>query len=48
MRIDFFAGKSSFVFNEFSSAPNIKRPMYTPYCNDLFGRFWDEKIPDAI
>jgi hypothetical protein len=48
MRIDFFAHNGGAVFNEFASAPNIMRLRYTPYCNALFGKYWDELCPEAI
>jgi hypothetical protein len=48
MRIDYFSGPSGLVFNEFASAPNIVRPTYTPYCNEVFGNYWDEALGDAI
>jgi hypothetical protein len=48
MRIDYFFGPSGLVFNEFASAPNIRRPMYTPYCNEIFGQYWDEDLGDRV
>jgi hypothetical protein len=48
MRIDYFSGPSGLVFNEFASAPNIRRPMYTPYCNEIFGRLWDDVLGDKV
>jgi hypothetical protein len=48
MRIDYFAGPAGLVFNEFASAPNVFRPMYTPYCNEVFGQYWDEVLGDAL
>jgi hypothetical protein len=48
MRIDYFSGPSGLVFNEFASAPNVLRPMYTPYCNEVFGRCWDDILGDAV
>ena len=47
MRIDFLAGEAGWVFNEFSSTPMIRHLCYTPTCNTLLGKFWDELCPDA-
>jgi hypothetical protein len=47
MRIDFLAGGSEWVFNEFSSTPMIRKLQYTPRCNELFGRMWDEACPET-
>jgi hypothetical protein len=46
MRIDFFAPDRGCVFNEFSSRPGGGLD-YTPHCDELFGRLWAERIPDA-
>jgi hypothetical protein len=48
MRIDYFSGPSGLVFNEFASAPNVFRPTYTPYCNEVFGKYWDDILGHAI
>jgi hypothetical protein len=47
MRIDFLAGEAGVVFNEFSSTPGIRKPQFTPWCNELFGRIWEEACPGA-
>lgn len=46
MRVDFFAPPSGCVFNEFSSTP-ADGYNFTPYCDDLFGGYWQEKFPHA-
>ena len=48
MRIDYFAGPSGLVFNEFASAPNVRGPTYTPYCNEVFGQYWVDVLGDAV
>lgn len=48
MRIDYFAGPAGLVFNEFASAPNIRKPMYTPYCDRVFGQYWDDVLGDKV
>jgi hypothetical protein len=47
MRIDFFATDAGCVLNEFSSTPG-SGTHYTQYCDDFFGAFWAEKLPDAV
>lgn len=47
MRVDFFAPDCGCIFNEFSSTPN-KGKMFTPYADEFFGTFWDEKFPESI
>jgi hypothetical protein len=43
-RVDFFATARGAVFNEISSVPNLGRG-FTPYCDELFGRLWAERLP---
>jgi hypothetical protein len=46
MRVDFFATHGGCVFNEFSSTP-ADGDGWTPFCDELFGSYWDEKFPHA-
>lgn len=46
MRIDFFATDRGCMFNEFSSVP-LNGGHNTPYCDELFGAFWAEHVPNA-
>jgi hypothetical protein len=46
MRVDFFATPHGCVFNEFSSTP-ADGDNFTPFCDDLVGGYWDEKVPNA-
>jgi hypothetical protein len=46
MRIDFFATDRGCMFNEFSSVP-VGGHENTPYCDELFGALWAEKVPHA-
>jgi len=46
MRIDFFAGERGCLFNEFSSTPRCGSDT-TPYCDEVFGALWEEKLPHA-
>jgi hypothetical protein len=48
MRVDFLGGESGAVFAEFSSTPGLSGPGVTPFCDELFGRLWDEECPDAL
>ena len=48
MRIDFFGSAAGPVFNEFSSTPQVRASVYTPYCDALFGDLWQRRFPDAI
>lgn len=49
MRIDFFGGARGCVFNEMTSTTAHASPRYiTPHCDELFGRFWREEVPDAV
>ena len=48
MRIDFFDGVAGAVFNEFSSTPQVQRPVYTRYCDEMFGALWQQRFPDAV
>jgi len=45
-RLDFFATDQGCVFNEFTVFPFEGRD-YTPYCDELFGALWAEKLPRA-
>jgi hypothetical protein len=47
MRIDFFARRDGFVFDEFSSLPN-GGVGFTRYYDQWFGRLWAELLPDAV
>jgi hypothetical protein len=47
MRIDFFGTDRGAVFNEFSSTPSVKEPKFTPFCDQLFGAFWRDRLGDA-
>jgi hypothetical protein len=47
MRVDFFATPGGCIFNEFSSTP-ADGEGWTPFCDELFGGYWDEKFPHAI
>lgn len=44
LRVDFFASTRGAMFNEFSSVPKTN---FTPYCDELFGRLWQEASGDA-
>ena len=46
MRIDFFVADRGCVFSELSSVPLAGRD-FTPYCDELFGALWAEKVPAA-
>jgi hypothetical protein len=48
MRIDFFGGVAGAVFNEFSSTPHVQKPIYTRYCDEMFGALWQQRFPDAV
>jgi hypothetical protein len=47
MRIDFFVSEDGPVFNEFASTPQFNKP-FTPYCDELFGAFWQQQLPHAV
>jgi hypothetical protein len=46
MRLDFFATDQGCVYNEFGSVPNLGLD-FTPYCDEVFGAVWAERIPDG-
>jgi hypothetical protein len=46
MRVDFFGTQGGCGFNEFSSTP-ANGEGWTPFCDDLFGGYWEDKCPDA-
>jgi teichuronopeptide biosynthesis TupA-like protein len=47
MRIDFFVTGRGCVFNEVSSVPGGATRWCTPYCDELFGRWWMRTCPHA-
>jgi hypothetical protein len=46
IRVDFFAGERTCVFNEISATPQGGRG-YTPFCEKFFGELWERRFANA-